>query len=378
MLDQMEAEDRYKPVSVKLAEDLVDKIHRGVYADKLPPVQALAAEYQVNFKTANRAVALLAKKRVLDSRPGWGTHVAAGGREIAARLRKKARSETLVLFFVPAGGHVYGELYARTTALLNRSHYLPVIISDGDQEAMLAQVKELRPTALVINRGWDRFPYDQLDAVAASGVRIVFQQQAEYEPSFPADYVLSDTMYGAYLATKHLLDRGHKRILFLTYRLSPVPPPMLGRHTTQFQMLQGYRMALAEAGLEAEEIVRQETLDMEAGNDPEFKRLLMGPRRATAIFADGDRFILSHFGTIRKLGLKVPDDLALVGYYDTPLCQYCEVPLSSVSINVAELARHTVERVRAEDGQHARMAVKPELIVRESCGAAGYANAKSV
>ena len=65
MFTQMNGGDDYKSVSVKLAKDIVDKIHKRVYSDRLPTMQALAAEYGVNFKTANRAASLLVKVNVL-------------------------------------------------------------------------------------------------------------------------------------------------------------------------------------------------------------------------------------------------------------------------------------------------------------------------
>lgn len=63
----------------------------------------------VNFKTANRAVAFLAKERVLESRPGRGTHVALGEKEIAEGLRQNAMVKNLALFFTPSSAHLYGE-----------------------------------------------------------------------------------------------------------------------------------------------------------------------------------------------------------------------------------------------------------------------------
>ena len=365
MFTQTNGGDDYKSVSVKLAEDIVDKIHKRVYSGRLPTMQVLAAEYGVNFKTANRAVSLLVKENVLESKPGRGTHISANGLALASKLKKSVQSESLVLFFTPSGQHLYSDLYAHTTSRLNRKSYFPIIISNNEQGDILDKVMELKPACLIVNRGWDQFPYDKLNEISKNGVRVIFQQKAECELSISADYVLSDAVYGAYIATKHLIEQGHKKIMFLINKLTPSPPPMIYRHTTHFQMIQGYRMALAEAGLEDREMILYET-DDEEENKQKFNELLEGKKRPTAIFAESDYRILNHYRTIKKLGLKVPDDLALVGYYDTPHCKFCEVPLTSVSINIDEIARQTVERINAEDGQHVRIEVKPELVIRES------------
>ena len=355
-----------KPVFIRVAEDIADKIHSGIYTDRIPSVQALSKEHNVNFKTANRATAILVKEHILDCRNRRiGTLVAANGKELAARWKKREQSESLVLFFTPSDQHLYSDLYARTTSRLNRKSYFPIIISDDERGDILEKVMKLKPACLIVNRGWDQFPYDKLSEISKNGVRVIFQQSAECELSIAADYVLSDAVYGGYIATKHLIEQGHKRILHLTYQLNPSPPPMIYRHTDNYEMIQGYRMALAEAGLSNRELILYETAD-EQENIQKFNELLEGKKRATAIFAASDYRILKHYGTIKKLGLKVPDDLALVGYFDTPHCKFCEVPLTSVSINIDEIARHTVERINAEDGQHVRMAVKPELIIRKS------------
>lgn len=365
MFSEANGADAYKPVAVRLAEDVVDKIRKGIYVDNIPSVRALAKEHQVNFKTANRALSLLTKEKVLDCKRGRRASVAPGGKEIAIRLRRGNQSEKLVLFFTPHASDLYGDLYNQTTALLNRNGYFPVVISDGDQDAMLDQVLELRPAALVVNRGWDQFPYDKVEEIAASGVRVVFQQRAEFEQSLPADYVLSDTFHGAYVATRHLLGLGHRRILHLTYQPLPVPPPAVYPQTERALQTQGYRLALEEAGLSDHELLLRETGD-EAEDQRKLEALLSGPGRPTAIFAVSDHRILRRWRTIRSLGLAVPGDLALVGFFDTPGCQHCETPLSSVSLNVAELARHTVGCITAADKQPRRIVVKPELVIRES------------
>ena len=367
MILRLENGDEYRSIPMKLADDIAEKIHSSYYVDKLPPVRTLASEYQVSVKTANRAVALLVSKGMLESRPGRGTSISLRGRDIATKMKKSEHSEKLVMFFIPSSsGHFFGDLYAHTTSLLNDSEYFPMVISSGEQEAMLARaLRELRPAAIVINRGWWEFPYDKLSEAAARGIRIIFQMRSEYEHPLQADYVLSDTTYGGYIATKHLIKQGHRNILHLTFRHSPTPPPMSYRYTEQYHMIQGYRMALDEAGLSENEMISYETGD-EVENSREFRRIMSDPQRPTAVFAESDYRILNHYETIKELGLSVPGDLALVGYFNTPHCRFCEVPMTSVSINVEELAKRTVECVTSENSLPQRFSIKPELVVRKS------------
>ena len=130
-------------------------------------------------------------------------------------------------------------------------------------------------------------------------------------------------------------------------------------------MIQGYRLAIAEDG--GEETILYETPDRDE-NTKRFEKILGSKRQPTAIFSDGDHRILNYWGIIKKLGLSVPDDLALVGYYDTPHCLFHEIHLSSISIRLDDLAAQVVKRITAASSSRKRIIVKPELVIRESSG----------
>ena len=113
----------------------------------------------------------------------------------------------------------------------------------------------------------------------------------------------------------------------------------------------------------------QETADAQ-DNRRRLRALLDNPAtRPTAIFALGDFRLVVARQVIEAAGSKVPKDLALVGFYNTPHSEHFTVPLTSVSIREDELARLSAERIVARDGQRERIWVKPTLVVRESCGA---------
>ena len=144
---------------------------------------------------------------------------------------------------------------------------------------------------------------------------------------------------------------------------------MVYRHTVACRVAQGYRLAIEEANLLSFETCLRQTWDVSA-NAKAIRAVLADPAtRPTAIFALGDfRLVLAH-EVIRELGLKVPDDLALVGYYNNMIAEHFEVPLTSVSIREDELARIAAERIVSGNGHRESILVKPTLIVRKSCGA---------
>ena len=75
---------------------------------------------------------------------------------------------------------------------------------------------------------------------------------------------------------------------------------------------------------------------------------------------------------LRKIGLEVPKDVALVSYYNTPWSTETGIQISSVDINISEIAKKAVQLVDASQGekplQLKRVSVEPTLIVRESSG----------
>jgi LacI family transcriptional regulator len=142
-----------------------------------------------------------------------------------------------------------------------------------------------------------------------------------HEVDFPA--VRVDNMGGAAQAVQHLLDLGHERIGFIS------GPKM---STSSIDRLKGYKNALAQNGRHFEAVlVRQGNLTPESGFHAA-KEVLGLRERPTAILASND---LMAFGAIhagRDLGLRVPQDLSVVGFDNIPLSSYFNPPLTTVEI----------------------------------------------
>lgn len=128
-------------------------------------------------------------------------------------------------------------------------------------------------------------------------------------------HVAIDDVYGGRLATEHLLARGHRRIAFVGDR----PYPSFG-FTSSERRRQGYHAALADAGLEAEP-----ALERRGGHDREDARalaeqlLLRVPEPPSAVFAASDVQALGVLEAAQAAGLRVPQDLAVIGFDDIEL-----------------------------------------------------------
>jgi LacI family transcriptional regulator len=194
--------------------------------------------------------------------------------------------------------------------------------------------------------------------------------------TLPAHYVLSDFEFGAWMGTKHLLSLDRRRILFVIHRnlylkdlkgLEEVPG-IYG------DVIRGYKRALAEAGLSKREMVF--TIDHEFAQESEdrtrMKALLTGPDRPDAVFAFGDYRAKHVIDIADEVGLRVPEDLSVIGYWNTPWAEMTRVPLTSISIREEEIAQIAAEKLIADrmTGKHAGEPVilEPKLVIRGSCG----------
>ena len=185
-----------------------------------------------------------------------------------------------------------------------------------------------------------------------------------YFKHLTTDYVTADNFGGALRATQHLIALGHRRIGFLTSAEPAVT--MEHRHL-------GYRQALVEADLVADPddiwgIECYPTMDMTP-----LAPILSAAHRPTAILAASDRLALALYKLCRTLRLRIPEDLAIVGFGDFGISAHLDPPLTSVALPTLEMGRKAAEVVM---GRIDHTIVGPQqhmlptnLIVRASCGA---------
>ncbi|GIV20739.1 MAG: LacI family transcriptional regulator [Armatimonadota bacterium] len=173
-----------------------------------------------------------------------------------------------------------------------------------------------------------------------------------------------DNVQGGYLATKHLLGLGHRAIVHL--RGSSRSAPALDRW-------HGYVQAMREAGIEPEE---RWVLEMTAplSDATPLVELMRSRHRPTAIFAWSDDVAIRAMQVLRDLGLRIPEDVAVVGYDSTEVCNHTDPPLTSVRQPIYEMAREGVKTlVRLIEGERPHPVARifePVLDIRRSCGSA--------
>jgi LacI family transcriptional regulator len=187
-------------------------------------------------------------------------------------------------------------------------------------------------------------------------------------PDAPIDRVHIDNVAGGYLATRHLLDLGHRRIGYIggPPHLSPVP------HRNA-----GYRQALQEAGLTVDEGLVIDGNFRDVGGYEGAQALLALADPPTAIFAGNDLMAIGALAASREAGVAVPDELSIVGFDDIHLAGYINPPLTTIAQPKYELGVIAAEllfaRLAQSDLPPQRRLLQAQLVVRQSTARRGLA-----
>jgi LacI family transcriptional regulator len=204
---------------------------------------------------------------------------------------------------------------------------------------------------------------DQLAQLRGAGIPLVVVDPANAPPpDLPS--VGATNWAGGLAATEHLSGLGHRRI-------GAVSGP--ARYLCSRARVDGYRSALDRAGLGFDPgLVREGEFNHEGG----FRcgaRLLDLKDRPTAIFVGSDEQAFGVYEAARQRGLRVPQDLSIIGFDDLPVARWASPPLTTVRQPLAEMGRTAAQMLGDLIGgvppRTNRIELSTELIVRESTAA---------
>ncbi|MBT2428430.1 LacI family DNA-binding transcriptional regulator [Streptomyces sp. ISL-112] len=187
---------------------------------------------------------------------------------------------------------------------------------------------------------------------------VIIDPAGDPDPDVPS--VGSANWNGGLAATRHLIECGHRRIGVITG-----PEDMLCSRAR----LDGYRSAMAMAGLEVDPgLILFGDFHVEGGYD-RATEMLSRPGRPTAIFAGSDLQALGVLEAARVHGLRVPHDLSVVGYDDVSIARWASPALTTVHQPLrlmAEEATQMLMRLRAREPVSTRLELATSLVVRKS------------
>jgi DNA-binding LacI/PurR family transcriptional regulator len=208
---------------------------------------------------------------------------------------------------------------------------------------------------------------EEVQAFKAANIPVVLVDT--HHPELPS--VMEDSVLGGQMATQYLIDLGHTRIGYL----SDVLDDVFSATAASLLRFRGYQQALESAGIP----LREDLIKQGRHSREEARRcgadLFAMPDRPTAVFAASDTQAIGVMEAARDAGLRVPDDVSVVGYDDLEVAEY--LGLTTVRQSLFESGRRGAELLmQAMEGQitePARVDMPVELIVRQSCRRLGEA-----
>jgi LacI family transcriptional regulator len=207
-----------------------------------------------------------------------------------------------------------------------------------------------------------QIPLEECAQLVDKGVAVVALTLDPPPPGAALDTLAIDSMAAAMTAVTYLIERGHRRIGMVAGE-EDTPPREL--------RVRGYREALSARGLLFDSMLVRGAEFNEAGGHQAAQELLRLPERPTAIFAANDLMAFGAMAAVREAGLRIPDNVAVVGFDDIPAARLVEPPLTTIAQYPERLgaraAELLLERLRAETPPVGRQIPMPfDLVVRAS------------
>ncbi|HEY0592221.1 MAG TPA: LacI family DNA-binding transcriptional regulator [Thermoanaerobaculia bacterium] len=326
-----------------------------------PTIRDVASRAGVSVATVSRVLnekALVRQetvKRVLDAAKEL-QYVPHGG----ARSLSMRRTSTVGVVLPDLHGEFFSEVIRGIDiAARRRGFHLLVSGSHSDWAEMAAMALAVRGRVdgLIVMVP-DMDPRD-VQARLPGGVPVVLLNCRATETWS----IVIDNAAGAEAMVDHLVSLGHRDIAFIT---GPEGNADAG------ERLRGWRSAMERNGLEARDALVQNGDFSENGGYEAAYALLSREPRPSAIFAANDAMAIGALSAVREQGLRVPADLGVVGFDDIPIARFVSPPLTTVSVEIAELGRRAFELFMegTEPGSVPRLeTLDTHLVIRESCGA---------
>lgn len=338
---------------ISVSEKIRSQILAGTFkvGDKIPSERKLAEQLSVNFATVNKALAHLAAQGYLACEHGRGTFV--------KDWQKNEKASGRILFIngesiEPDFTTNYLNWFVRSEIQKGIINSSKGIVRFNSFEEILEKADENSAVILIASTEEliEKFEKRGLPYVAIGQFR---------KNCIDHNTISSDHLAGAYEGVAYLAEElGHRDIGIITAGPS---------HYSRFA---GYQIALRtfEIPFREELVVKSAGGTSEDGYNAMFKLLDSG-KSVTAVFADTDMKALGAVDAIRNRGLRVPEDISVLGFDDRPESALWHPPLTTIKAPYYEMGQEAVKMIDEMTGQGIMnipsRILKPRLLIRESC-----------
>jgi LacI family transcriptional regulator len=287
---------------------------------------------------------------------------------LIARSLVKGRSHSIAYFIKSTKHTIFPEIATGIDEVLKEHGYsLSVISTYDDCELEAKEIENIKArgidgiltsAALVDN--------ENVKTLVNSGFPVVALLRRVYDCD-DLDYVIVDNPKGAYMAVEHLIRLGHQRIGII--RGPSNNSVAVERFHGAIKALKAYEIPILDELCYGGDFFQKTGYQ----GTKKFLRMDRG-KRPTAIFGNNDDVALGAFEAIWEMGLRIPEDMALVGFNNVETTSFCSIQITTVSQRTYEMgrlgAKRLVAKIEKKRGykQKYQIVLEPELIIRKSCG----------
>lgn len=363
------------PIYKRFQQEVRQKILDGRWrpGQQLPSERELEETYKISRLTINKSLNQLADEGLLIRHRGKGTFVAQAGQsrhDLPTGVPAGDRKITILYLSpgrngIPANPVRWGVLEGLHQQLdpLGVSPAVDFYHSPEQYEAAVRRLPDISSAAVLWNepslnpRVLDslrkrKFPFVLLDS---------------YPKNADVDFVVGDNAAGGRMMVEHLVSLGHRRIVYVT-----IPVIRTSTRDRQAGFLQGAIEANLEISNASVVVLRGQTEEDFPADIPRvLEEILRRPAPPTAICFSNDILALQAIRHLGEQGIRVPDEISIMGYDNIDLGEYSAVPLTTVGQHWMEMGRSAADvLLRKLHGppprRHQQIFIPPTLVVRKS------------
>lgn len=354
------------PKYLQLKEEILSWIASGKYrpGDKLPSENELAEQFSLSRQTVRQSIGELVQEGWLAREQGKGTFVS----RLSADRRQTSGNRTVGIITTSISDYIFPSIVRGIEATLKDKGYRMLLSSTDNRKDRERESLEMMLShsvcALIVEptKSAEGNPnFDNYLAIEDHGIPLLMINETYSDLECPC--VRLDDDAGGFMAADYVLQLGHKRVtgFFKTDDLQGV------------RRMKGFIRACREhhIPMDGSAIVRYCTEDKGQRPQSMLRELLLSGHPPTAIVCYNDQLAVSLLDTIRDLGLRIPEDLSIIGYDDSFLATATEIKLTTIehpkSVLGEQAANHILSQLeKGTPPSPTETLYPPKLIVRQS------------
>lgn len=349
-----------------VAEDLRFHILHGKYAEDttLPTEFEICNDYQVSRQTVRQALSLLVKEHLIEKRQGSGSHIL---RQHTSQP-KPMRSIAVVATYI--SDYIFPSVLREIETVLSVNNCTPSLFATQNQIAnerkILQTLLSMQVDGILVEGTKSALPNPNLDLyqkLMDKGVPLVFFH-GTYSQLPRAHFILDDNEGGGKMLTEYLIAKGHKHIAGI-FKSDDIQGP---------NRFSGYIHALRDANILVDDRLifwyNTENKNSLFSSDPDAPLIMRRDLlpECTAVVCYNDEIASLLISALQKKKKRIPEDIAVVSFDNSPYSQLSPVPITSLSHGSKNVGKQAAEKLLAlMSGKSCQSELVPwELIERES------------